>query len=175
MKRLAGFFLVAVMGLSLAACETSEKIYDVISDPDIQVGAAEVQSTKVSLQAYAAADVNKNFEGEPSPVVVRVLALSSDHRVFSYDYFSLTDSMEKTLGSTLKADLGETMIKPDSYQVLGPYEVPEGTKKIAVIAEYLDLESAVWRTSVSVRDLGDNDQFLLLLLDEEVRLVKQEG
>ncbi|KZB51083.1 hypothetical protein TH44_02915 [Thalassospira xiamenensis] len=163
------------MSFGLAGCETAGKIVDVIAEPDIQIGENEIQPSQISLHAYAAGDVNKNFGGEPSPVVIKVLALSNDHRLFSYDFFSLVDKMDETLGKTLLANLDEVQLEPDSYKILGPYEMPEGTKKIAIIAEYLDIETSVWRSAISVQDVGSNERFLLLLLEEEVRLIKDEG
>ncbi|WP_259779342.1 type VI secretion system lipoprotein TssJ [Aestuariispira ectoiniformans] len=175
MNRVTGFISAAILSVLLVGCDTATKVAEVVWDPDIQVGAEEAQPSKISLHAYAAGDVNKNFNGEPSPVVVKVMALSSDHRLFSYDFFSLADAMDETMGKTLLANLDEVLLEPDSYKILGPYELPEGTKKIAVIAEYLDIKTAVWRGSISVKDLGSDDRFLMLLLDEEVRLMKDEG
>ena len=159
---------------TLAGCEAAGKIVEVLKDPDIQVGDDSDQPTTIALHAYAAEDVNKNFEGEPSPIVIKIFALSSDHRLFSYDFFSLTEDTAETLGVTLLEELDENMLEPDSYKILGPYEIPKRTKKIAVIAEYLDIESATWRTSIEVKDMGADDRLLLLLLEEEARLIKDE-
>ena len=174
MRALIRILLIVLMTGSLSNCEAAGKIAEVIIDPDIQVGDDGDQPTEIALHAYAAEEVNKNFEGEPAPIVVKVFALSSDHRFFSYDFFSLTEYTEDTLGVTLLEELDENMLEPDSYKILGPYELPKRTKRIAVIAEYLDIESATWRTSIKVEDMGADDRLLLLLLDEEARLIKEE-
>lgn len=174
MRHLFRLLLLATIFIGLSSCEASKKIVEVIKDPGIQVGDNSDQPSEISLHAYAAAEVNQNFDGEPSPVVVRVFALSSDHRFFSYDFFSLSEDTKETLGITLLEELDENMLEPDSYKILGPYELPKRTKKIAVIAEYLDIESATWRTAIKVQDLGSDDRLLLLLLEEEVRLIKEE-
>lgn len=174
MKNFLGLVMICLMTASLSGCEAAGKIVEVIKDPDIQVGDDSDQPTEIALHAYAAEEVNKNFEGEPAPIVVKIFALSSDHRFFSYDFFSLTEDAEDTLGVTLLEELDENMLEPDSYKILGPYELPKRTKKIAVIAEYLDIESATWRTSIKVEDMGADDRLLLLLLEEEARLIKEE-
>ena len=174
MRYFSRLLLVATFLVSLAACEATEKIVEVLKDPGIQVGDNDDQPSAIALHAYAAAEVNRNFGGEPSPIVVRIFALSSDHRLFSYDFFSLSEDTKETLGVTLLEELDENMLEPDSYKILGPYELPKRTKKIAVIAEYLDIETEVWRTAIKVQDIGSDDRLLLLLLEEEARLIKEE-
>lgn len=158
----------------LSACDASKKIWEVIKDPGIQVGEDDAQPSMIALHAYAAAEVNKNFDDEPSPIVVKVFALSGDHRLFSYDFFTLSQDPKDALGVTLKGELDETMVAPGIYKILGPYEIPKGTKKLGVIAEYLDIEASIWRSSISIEDIGAEDRLLLLLLEEEVRLIKEE-
>lgn len=161
----------------LSSCDVTEavpKILEIIGDPDVPVGEPEARPSVVNLHAYAAAEVNQGFEGEAMPVIVKIYALSSDHRFFSFDFFSLVDEPETSLGVTMLELLDENQLTPDSYKVLGPYELPKKTKKIGVIAEYLDIESTDWRTSIAVKDIGADDRILLLLTDEEVRLMKKE-
>lgn len=174
MRVLLRILWVVFLTSTLSNCEAAGKIAEVIKDPDVQVGDDGDQPTEIALHAYAGEEVNRNFEGEPAPIVVKVFALSSDHRFFSYDFFSLTEDTADTLGVTLLEELDENMLEPDSYKILGPYELPKRTKKVAVIAEYLDIESATWRTSLKVKDMGDDDRLLLLLLEEEARLMKEE-
>lgn len=170
------FLLLAFLEMtSCGAIEAAGKIAQVIADPDIPVGEPDALPSEVALHTFAAAETNPNFEGEPSPVVVKVFALTSDHRFMSYDFFSLVDAPEETLGVTMLAFLDEAEIEPDSYQILGPYELPRGTRKLGVIAEFLDLEGTTWRSTIDVKDIGADDRILLLLLEEEARLIAEEG
>jgi len=174
MKTAALLVSLLMMCTGLAGCEAAGKIVEVVKDPGIQVGDDGDQPTNVSLHAFAAEEVNKNFEGEPAPIVVKIFALSSDHRFYSYDFFSLTEDTADTLGVTLLEELDENMLEPGGYKILGPYELPKRTKQLAVIAEYLDIESATWRTTIKVEDMGSVDRLLLLLLEEEARLVRED-
>lgn len=162
---------------SLGACSIDDaagKIVEVILDPGIEVGPPETQPSQISLHAFAAEEMNRNFENAPSPIVVKIFALSSDHRLFGYDFFSVVENTDETLGVTLLELMDEQEIAPDTYKIFGPYELPKKTKKLAVVAEYLDIEAAIWRSSIKVSDIGAKDRLLLLLLEEEVRLVKAE-
>lgn len=171
-------FAMAGLASLVAGCGVQEavpKIAKVILDPKTPVGEPEEQPSQIALHAYAAAEVNRNFDGEPSPIVVKIFALSSDHRLFGMDFFSVAGDPAGALGVTLVEELDENMLAPDSYKILGPYEIPKKTKKIAVVAEYLDIDTAVWRASIDVKSVGAEDRLLLLLLEEEVRLIKEEG
>lgn len=175
-QALAFFALASVAPLSACgAGKAVKKISQVVMDPSVQVGDASDQPTMISLHAYASAEMNRNFENEPTPVVVRIFALTSDHRFFGYDFFSIAGDAEATLGVTLLDELDETALNPDSYKALGPYELPKKTRKIGVLAEYQDIDTAVWRASIDVPAAGANERILLLLLEEEVRLVKEES
>jgi len=163
-----------LFALAFSGCEAVPKIAEVIMDPDVPVGEAEEQPSEVSLHIYAAAEVNPDFEsGTPSPVIVQVYALSSDHRFMTYDYFSIVEFPQETLDITLREVLDEGQLQPDSYQILGPYELPARTRKIGVVAQYYDIDTAVWRDSISVSDIGADDRLLVLLLEEEVRIIKE--
>jgi type VI secretion system protein VasD len=170
-------FAIAGLASLLSGCGVQKaipKIAKVILDPKIAVGEPEEQLSQIALHAYAAAEVNRNFDGEASPVVVKIFALSSDHRLFGLDFFSIVEDPAMALGVTLVAELDENMLAPDSYKILGPYEIPKKAKKIAVVAEYLDIDTAVWRASIDIESIGSDDRLLLLLLEEEVRLMKEE-
>ncbi len=159
---------------ALAGCEAIPKIAEVIMDPGVPVGEPEEQPSEISLHVYAAAEVNPDFEsGAPSPVVVQIYALSSDHRFMTYDFFSITEVADEALGVTLREVLDENQLEPDSYKILGPYELPARTRKIGVIAQYYDIDASVWRDTISVKDIGADDRLLVLLLEEEVRLIKE--
>lgn len=170
------FALMVLTCLALSSCGVIEavgKIAQVAADPSIPVGEPEEQPSEIALHVYAAAETNPNFDGEPSPVVLKIYALSSDHRFMSFDFFSLVDAPEETLGVTLLEVLDETQMEPDSYKIIGPYEIPKGAQKIGVIAEFLDIDATTWRTTIDIKDIGSDDRLLLLLLEEEARLVAE--
>lgn len=175
LKKLLVFMLLSMTPFfsGCGSLEASKKIAKVINDPKIQVGEAEEQPSEIALHTYAAADANRGSDGQPTPIVLKFFALSSDHRLFSYDFFSLVDEPEKTLGITMVEFLGESLVEPDSYIILGPYELPPRTRRIGVIAEFSDIETTVWRTSISVDAIGADDRLLLLVLEEEVRLISE--
>lgn len=171
--------LSLIVAVSLAtACDAPQvigNIAQVIADPDIQVGEDEDQPSEIALHVFAAADANPNLDQEPSPTVLQIYALDGDHRFLSFDFFSLVEAPEETLGVTLREVLGEGQIAPDEYVILGPYELPRGTRQIGVIAEFLDIDATNWRATIDVDDIGSDDRLLLLVLEEEVRLLAEAG
>lgn len=172
------FFQGVVLCMLLGSCGVQEavpKIAKIVLDPSTPVGPPSEQPSKIALHAYAAAEVNKGFDEAPSPVIVRVFALSSDHRLFGMDFFSIAADAAGALGVTLLDELDENMLAPDSYKILGPYELPARTRHIGVVAEYIDIDTAVWRASIDVQAVGADDRLLLLLLEEEIRLFTEDG
>ena len=172
-----GLMTVVVLAF-LVGCEAPQvigNIAQVIADPDIQVGDDEDQPTEITIHAYAGAEANPNLDQEPSPTTLQFFALDGDHRFLSFDFFSMVEDPEGSLGVTLKETLGEAQLAPDQYLILGPYEMPRGTRQIGVVAEFLDIDNTNWRDTIEVEDIGAEDRLLLLVLEEEIRLVAEEG
>jgi type VI secretion system protein VasD len=92
----------------------------------------------------------------------------------SSDFFSLSLDMEMTLGKTMIELVSEEQIEPDSYKILGPFDVPKGTKRIGIMADFIDIEVSVWRDTIAVEEVGETNEVVLLLLDGEIRLVEKE-
>lgn len=162
----------------LTGCDVPQVIGNVvrvIADPDIQVGEDADQPSEIALHVYAGAEANPNLELQPSPTILQIFALDGDHRFLSFDFFSLVDDPDTTLGVTLKGILGETEIAPDRYQIVGPYELPRNTRQIGVLAEFLDIDGTRWRATIDVNDMGSYDRLLLLVLEEEIRLLAEKG
>ncbi|MCO5063383.1 MAG: type VI secretion system lipoprotein TssJ [Rhizobiaceae bacterium] len=168
--------IAGIAGL-LSGCglkEAAPKIAKIMKDPKLPVGPQDDAPKKIDLYAYAAPDVNRNFDGEPSPVVVKIFALSSEHRLFALDFFSIVNDPKGALGVTLTEELDENMMEPAAYKLLGSYEIPKKAKKLAVVAEYLDIDNTNWRASIDVSAAGDSGRLLMLLWKNEVQLTNGE-
>lgn len=163
--------------ISLTGCGSDDavkKIGQVILDPEIEVGPQEEQPATIALHAYASAEVNPNFQGDPAPATLKIVAIGSDHLFLSSDFFSLSLDMEMALGKTMIELMSEEQVEPDSYKLLGPFDVPKGTKRIGVMADFVDFETSVWRDTIVVKEMGEAIEVILLLLDGEIRLVEKE-
>ena len=168
------FSLICLIFLTACAVDDAvKKIGQVIMDPQIEIGPPEKQPTKIILHTYASSGVNPNFQGNPAPIILRILAIKSDHLFMSGDYFSLSFNMEESLGKTLIEEISEEQMIPDSYKPLGPFELPKGTQRIGVIAEFVDIDGAVWRDTIVVEDHGQAIDMILLLFEDEVRIVER--
>ncbi len=104
--------------------------------------------TIVRISVNALAGVNPDHAGRPSPVVVRVYELKTTAAFDSADFFTLYGKEQATLGGDLNAK-SEYMLKPgDSRSV--EQTVQPGTKFVAVVAAYRDIERSRWRASAPV-------------------------
>ncbi|WP_235023335.1 type VI secretion system lipoprotein TssJ [Caballeronia glebae] len=104
--------------------------------------------TIVRLSVTALGGVNPDRSGRPSPVVVRVYELKTTAAFDSADFFTLYGRDQATLGGDLNAK-NEYVLRPgDSRSV--EQTVQPGTKFVAVVAAYRDIERSRWRASAPV-------------------------
>ncbi len=90
-----------------------------------------------------AEDLNPNYEGEPSPVVVRLYQLRTIGAFQSADFFSLIDDEASALGEDLIAR-EEIELRPGERIELNRDFDPRA-RYIGVVAAFRDLEKARWR------------------------------
>jgi type VI secretion system protein VasD len=168
--------VLAIGAALLTGCGTDEaaqKIVKIILDPETPVGPPEERPTQLTLHAFASGDVNPNFVGETAPLTFKVVALKSDHIFVNRDFFSLTLDLEGTLGPTFVAELDEQEISPDTYKVLGPYDLPEGTTMLGILSLVVDIDAGVWQDTISVDAQGAEQDLAVLFLKDEVRFVEE--
>jgi type VI secretion system protein VasD len=104
--------------------------------------------TVVRIDVNALDRVNPDHMGRPSPVVVRVYELKATAAFDSADFFTLYSHDQATLGGDLNAK-NEFMLKPGDRQNVEATAQP-GTKFIAVVAAFRDIEHSRWRASAPV-------------------------
>jgi type VI secretion system protein VasD len=104
--------------------------------------------TIVHIDVNAIEKVNPDRSGRPSPVLVRVYELKATAAFDSADFFTLYGKDQATLGGDLNAK-NEFLLKPgDSRSV--EQVVQPGTKFVAVVAAYRDIERSRWRATAPV-------------------------
>jgi type VI secretion system protein VasD len=104
--------------------------------------------TVVRITVSALDQANPDQRGRPSPVVVRVYELKTTAAFDSADFFTLYGKDQATLGGDLNAK-NEFLLKPgDSRSV--EQVVQPGTKFVAVVAAYRDIERSRWRATAPV-------------------------
>ena len=98
----------------------------------------------------AAADVNPNSEGRPSPVHVRIFQLKEDGAFMGADFWALVDKEQGTLGASLVQRL-EYDLSPGETREFELKIAPEA-RVLAVMAEYADYRNAQWRVVAQAPD-----------------------
>ncbi|QSN64221.1 MULTISPECIES: type VI secretion system lipoprotein TssJ [unclassified Caballeronia] len=132
--RFAAALVVVTGTLAVAACK---------SPPP-----APPPPTIVHIDVNAIDKVNPDHSGRPSPVLVRVYELKATSSFDSADFFTLYGKDQATLGADLNAK-NEFLLKPGEKQSVEQLAQP-GTKFIAVVAAYRDIERARWRATAPV-------------------------
>jgi len=139
------------------------------------------QAIDLEVQVNASASINPDLKGRASPVEIRLFQLSSITEFDQSDFFDLYRSAP--LSSSL-LDTRIFIIKP-GQNVHMEVELNKETQYIAVIAAYRDIDNAIWRDHVQVRDeqgflrsligLKNHMSLRVEAQEKQVRLVDEEA
>ena len=107
---------------------------------------------KVKGEISASADLNPDYRGRPSPVVLILFQLGAADAFRNADFFSLYDPSAAVLGGDL-IDRSQMMLQPGEMR---PFEAEfsEDARYIGVIAAFRDIEHAEWRGLVELPQKG---------------------
>ena len=139
----------AVVSAGVAAClaVACAKKAPEPAPPALTIAAAADARVKAPMTIAAAADVNPDGAGRPSPVVVRVYQLRTDAAFTSADFFALWDDAQKVLGQEL-ISRDQYDLDPSEKQVID-VTVSGDTRFVGAIAAFRDIRNAQWRTAVA--------------------------
>ncbi|WP_244830359.1 type VI secretion system lipoprotein TssJ [Caballeronia sp. TF1N1] len=133
-SRLCAARVVFLSALFVAACKSAPP--------------APPPPTIVRVSVSALPTANPDHMGRPSPVLVRVYELKTTAAFDSADFFTLYGKDQATLGGDLNAK-NEFLLKPGDSRIV-EQPVQPGTKFVAVVAAYRDIERSRWRSTVPV-------------------------
>jgi len=114
--------------------------------PPLTIAATPETKTKASMTLSAAADVNPDGSGRPSPVVVRVYQLKTDAAFNAAEFVDLFENEEKVLGSEL-ISRDEFVLAPAEKRTLD-VAVSGDTRFVGAVAAFRDIRNSQWRTLV---------------------------
>jgi type VI secretion system protein VasD len=100
-------------------------------------GSAAPKPVATKLEVIAAADLNPDREGRPSPVVVRLFQLRTEGEFAGAKYFQLHDKEKETLGASLISRDELPAIAPGGH-LLQELPVSPDTRFFGVLAGYQD-------------------------------------
>lgn len=159
---------------SLSGCETTKKIYEVITDPDVPVGYPSESPSEITLTFLADEDINQNQDGDATPVEVQVVYLNEDSHFLSVDYDQLlTDGPEKILGKNY-VDHQDYTLMPEQYKILPPVKLDAKTRFIGVVAHYADINDSYWADIIEVDPVGKKETLIIHIKTNEVLIKKEE-
>ncbi|RCV88870.1 type VI secretion system lipoprotein TssJ [Billgrantia montanilacus] len=168
---------VGVLALLLSGCastrEAAGKTWQVMKDPSIPVGYPEARLSRVDLAMVAEPDVNRNFDGEGTPLRFQILQLKDDSMLMAADHYQLRDDLEDALGTNYLTHDDFTLL-PGQWKFYEPFEVDEETRYIGLIAFYNTPDEAEWKKVVKVNAVGDEYHLLVHLRADEAELRDQD-
>jgi type VI secretion system protein VasD len=99
--------------------------------------------TKLDLTLVAGERLNPDLHGRPSPVVVRLIALSHPVAFENSDFFSLYERAEQVLPKDW-VNAEELELRPGERRLLKLNVAPH-SRYVGVVAAYRDLPHVQWR------------------------------
>ena len=145
MRRLSTLALIGLLSPLLAGCLG---------------GLFEPGPTEIEARVEASADLNPDFEGNPSPLVVRFYELKSPTAFNNAGFFALYDGDAAELGDDLQ-NREERDFQPGEIYVF-ERELKTETRWIGVIGAYRDIDNSVWRAVIEVEE-GDSTDLIIAL------------
>lgn len=123
----------------------------------------------LEVRASAAADVNPDLDGRPSPIILHILELTGVDQFNRADYFALTRDDAASLGGDVLSKT-EVILTPGSSKTTA-LELDIHTSYLGLVAGYRDLDHSMWREAQPVV-VGKTDWISLTL--EKARITIDE-
>ena len=151
MRRLPPLILICLIAPALSGCASvasgvTKGVLDKIFEPS---------ATSIEVTIQAAEDINPDYAGTPSPLVVRIYELKSPTAFNNAGFYALYDSDAAALGDDLLWS-DEMEFEPGEVQTL-EREVKLETRYVGVMAAYQDIENASWRAVAEIEQESSTD------------------
>ena len=111
-------------------------------------GVADAKDTKLKSELVATEQINPSRRGTPQPVKVHIFYLAQDEAFLQADFMDLVTAHAAVLGDDL-VRRAEQLIGPGETIELDE-QFDEAARFIGVVAEFRELDQAMWRSSVAV-------------------------
>ena len=140
----------------LSACgilEASQKIFEVVKDPEIQVGEDSDQVSTLETVFFAQRNANTNTLGEEVPVSILVIEMLGDSIFKTSEIFEFLDDPKLALGDQF-ISVTEHTVPQGQFLTLPAVEMNSETKFIGVVGLFSEVEGARWRDVAPVEPTG---------------------
>lgn len=124
--------------------------------------------TRMEAQVEASEDLNPDYDGQASPIVVRMYQLKSAVAFNNATFFALYDSDVAELGDDLEGT-EELELRPGDKLELEREFKPD-TRFVGFIAGYRDIDNASWR-AIAELETGETNDFKIAFNRLEVKIV----
>lgn len=140
--RIAVYSLAVVTTLLLTGCaSTAAGVTKGVLDKVFETKPPTLHAT-----LEASPELNPDYEGHPSPLVLRFYELTDVTEFNAAQFFTLYEEDEELLGSDLKGR-EEMVILPGESRAMDK-ELKMETRYFGVFGAYRDIEKAIWRAYV---------------------------
>lgn len=132
-------WMALVLSLVLQGC----------SSVNSKVGGAFGLDTDVSLKLIAAADINPDDKGRPSPLVIRLYELKTPRQFERANFIDLFERAPAVLGADL---VGKQVLKPlkPGEERKDKFVIGKEARYVGLVAEFLQYKNAKYKVIVPI-------------------------
>ena len=168
------FFIVS-LGL-LAGCgiwETAQKLFEVVKDPDVQVGDDGDQPSLAKATFFSQRNANINALGEGVPINVLMIEMKGESLFNTSEIFEFADDAETALGAEFVGS-SEHTVAPGTFLNVPELELNADTKFIGFVGLFANPNGASWRAVHPVEPLGKVYRLSLEIGNRRLSLTAEE-
>ena len=151
------FFGLAASCASFVQGVTSAAIDTVLEDDPPQLEAIFVASP----------ELNPDYEGQPSPLVVRLYELTNITEFNAASFFPLYERDTELLGADIKYREEIVMVPGETKEF--KRELNMDTRHVGIIGAYRDLEGATWRASIET-PINKTTEITITMVDHGITI-----
>lgn len=110
--------------------------------------------------------------GVSTPIAFKVLQLKDDSLLLNADPQQLAKDLKKALGTTFVAE-DDYVLLPGQFKYIDFSRILEGTRYVAIVADFHDQNGAVWKQAFRVEPKGRKYALLLTLRGNRVAITDE--
>jgi len=148
--RLVLLFGMVLPALSGCLADAAQGMTAAVIDKLFETGPSTIEANLTASE-----DMNPDYEGQASPLVVRMYELKSITAFNNASFFALYDNDEAELGGDLKAKEEIELQPGDKLEF--ERELQLETRFVGFVAGYRDIENASWRAVAEIPEGSSTD------------------
>jgi type VI secretion system protein VasD len=167
--------LFPFMALCIASCspakmyEGGAKMMQVAWNPDTPLGGPGDQPSTSTVTLYAEGNINKNVQGQPSPVDVWLYQLGDDGKLKTIDFMTMSADPKAALGTSYISHK-DFQVEPGKAKIIDDWKFEKETRFVGVAIGYQNIDQVNWRSVANVHATGEKYKITVAIKEKDISI-----